>query len=111
MFKIDGIKHFINKTFRDEIVDVKLPREDWFVFNEISKLESYVVTVVYKYAGPKDVVFDIEDEEEIIPSFFLYSVAEQNRLRKLSQERTLKSARSFYERKKEQMMSRKNKTK
>lgn len=96
MLKLGKLKYFINTRFRDEIIDVQPPRENWVEHHGILVMESYVVTLVYKYAGPKPVAFDIEEEEEIDEDFFKHSRQEQERLRILSQNRTRKSAQDFY---------------
>lgn len=97
MFKFKEIKHFINKTFRDKIVGVEPPREGWFDYHDVHVLESYIVTVNYKYAGPKDVIFNIDDEEDIDPDFSRYSPSAQKMLRDFSRKQTLSCAKSFYQ--------------
>ena len=96
MLKLDKLKYLINTKFRDEVIGVNPPRENWVEHHGILVMESYVVTLVYKYAGPKAIEFYIDDEEEIDEDFFQYSDKEQDRLRELSRTRTRKSAQDFY---------------
>lgn len=96
MFKLKDIKYFINTKFRDKIIGVEPPREDWFEYHGMRTLESYIVTVNYKYAGPKDVVFGIDDEEDIDPDFSRYTPSDQQMLRDFSRKHTLRCATDFY---------------
>ena len=103
MLKIQDVKHFINTVFNDKIVDIKPPREDWFEYDGKLSLESYIVTVTYKYAGPKDKVFYIDYDEDIDENFYNYSEAEQRKLRAWSQRQTLKCAQDYYSRVRDQI--------
>ena len=48
------ISNFINKTFRDEIIDIKPPREWWVEYKDVGKqLEGYIISVIYKYRGER----------------------------------------------------------
>ena len=57
------VTDFLNKTFHDEIVDVKPPREWWEDYHDVGpRQEGYIVRVVYKYKGMKDIKFSIDNE-------------------------------------------------
>ena len=106
-----NLKYFINTVFRDKIVDVKPPREDWFEYNGKRSLEAYSVMVTYKYAGPKNKIFYVDDGEDIDENFYSYSEADQNMLRTYSRNETLKYAKEFYSRVLERMQQRKRREK
>ena len=98
MLKIQDVKHFINIVFNDKIIDVKPPREDWFEYDGKRSLESYIVTVTYKYAGQKNKVFCVDYDEDIDENFYNYSEDDQRKLRAWSQQDTLKCAKDYYSR-------------
>lgn len=58
-----GIKDFMNKTFHDEVVAVAPPREFYYTYRDIGiRLESFVVTVTYKYRGRVNYFFCIDND-------------------------------------------------
>lgn len=79
---VEKIKDLYNKTFNDEIIDIKPPREFWCDYRDIGRrLEGYKLKVQYKYKGWSDVFFSIDNDH----------------LQLISKEKALKTAINFYE--------------
>lgn len=77
----EWIKYFLIRTFRDEIIEV-YPPEDYIVtYRDVgTRLEGYMVRVVYKYHGVENRLFPIDNDH------FQF----------ISSQRTLKYAQDFY---------------
>ena len=75
------IKNFYERTFRDEIVTVEPPREWWIEYRDIGRrLEGYIVPVVYKYRGKRNLCATIDNDH----------------LNFISKEKALQNAMTFY---------------
>ena len=88
----EWIKYFLIRTFRDEIIEV-YPPEDYIVtYRDVgTRLEGYMVRVVYKYHGVENRLFPIDNDH------FQF----------ISSQRTLKYAQDFYMKARKQIEQRK----
>lgn len=99
MVKASDVKQFAIDVFRGAVINVNPPRA--YMVNE--RLDSYVVEVVYKYSGSKEYIFCVDYDEDIDENFATYSKQDQDRLRHMAQQDTLKNAKEFYSRMQKQI--------
>ena len=79
---IEKVKDLYKKTFDDEIIGIKPPREYWCDYRDVGhRLEGYKIAVTYKYKGLLDVFFIVDNDH----------------FRLVSKEKALKNAMNFYE--------------
>ena len=62
----ETVNNFINKKFHDRVIAVEPPRGVYYSNGDNEKyLDSYVVTMVYKYRGRVDRFFEFDDDPPV----------------------------------------------
>lgn len=87
------LRDFIDKTFRDEIVDIEPPKEWWFEYRDVGKrLEGYIIPVTYKYRG----------------RCYMYSSIDNDHFGLVTPQRALKEAERFYNKTQQKLLQKRS---